>query len=181
MTFRLDRDKAGTLRVHLVRGKRPMLSYGRNASAAVRAEVKAAMAAAGVNVDRETVVIFELLLAWEGGKAMEIGPYCGRGTHLAGTAWVYDDKLLDPNKLPSKAPGGYYRRPVSIGRFNTHYIGGVAHEMGHGFGLPHVCERQADRKTDGRALMGGGNHTYGQEKRGEGPGTFLHPVSAMLL
>jgi hypothetical protein len=29
--------------------------------------------------------------------------------------------------------------------------------------------------------MGGGNHTYGQEKRGEGPGSFLSAVSAMLL
>lgn len=29
--------------------------------------------------------------------------------------------------------------------------------------------------------MGGGNHTYGQEKRKEGPGTFLSEASAMLL
>ena len=88
--------------------------------------------------------------------------------------------MLDPRKLASKRPGGYYHRPVSIGRFNTHYIGGVAHELGHGLSLPHVCERKADRSR-GRALMGGGNHTYGQERRGEGAGTFLSAASAMLL
>ena len=180
LTFGLDRDDAGALRVHLVRGRQPMLAYGRNASGAVRREVKAALAKAGVDIDRETVVIFELLLAWEGGKATEIGPYCGGGNHRTGTAWVYDDALLDPRKLGSKQFGGYYHRPCSVGQFNTHYIGGVAHEMGHGFGLPHVCERKADRSR-GKALMGGGNHTYGQERRGEGPGTFLSAASAMLL
>jgi hypothetical protein len=180
MTFRLDRDEAGKPRVHVVRGRQLMRSYGRSASGAVRREVKAALAKAGLDMDRETVVIFEALLAWAGGKATEIGPYCGGGTHISGTAWVYDDKLLDPNKLGSKQPGGYYHRPCSLGKFNTHYIGGAAHEMGHGFGLPHVCERKADRSR-GKALMGGGNHTYGREKRGEGPGTFLSAASAMLL
>lgn len=180
VTFALDRDAAGTLRVHLVRAKGPMRSYGRNAAGTVRREVKAALAKAGLDIDRETVVIFEALLAWQGGKATEIGPYCGGGTHTSGTAWAYDDKLLDPRKLASKEPGGYYHRPCSIGQFNTHYIGGVAHEMGHGFGLPHVCERRADRGR-GKSLMGGGNHTYGREKRGEGPGAFLAAASAMLL
>ena len=66
MTFRLDRDEAGVLRVHVVRGRRPMRSYGRGASGAIRREVKAALAKAGLNIDRETVVLFETLLAWEG-------------------------------------------------------------------------------------------------------------------
>jgi len=93
---------------------------------------------------------------------------------------VFDDERLDPRKLDSKEPGGYYHRPCSIGQFNTHYIGGVAHELGHALSLPHVCERKADRGR-GKALMGGGNHTYGQEKRGQGPGSFLNANSAMLL
>ena len=180
MTFALDRDGKGKLQIHVVKARQPMRAYGRSASGPVRREVKAALTAKGIDIDRETVVIFQLLLGWEGKKATEIGPYCGGGSHLAGTAWVYDDKLLDARNLPSKAAGGYYHRPVSIGRFNTHYIGGVAHELGHGFGLPHVCERKIDRGK-GKALMGGGNHTYGQEKRGEGPGSFLSDVSAMFL
>ena len=180
MTFRLGRTDKGELRVHVVQARKPMKAYGRNASAAVRNEVRAALARQGVTIDGRTTVIFQTLLAWEGSKAIEIGPYCGGGNHLGGTAWVFDDERLDPRELGSKKPGGYYHRPCSIGQFNTHYIGGVVHELGHALSLPHVCERKTDRGR-GKALMGGGNHTYGQEQRGQGPGAFLNANSAMLL
>jgi len=158
-----------------------MAQYGRNDAGKVRAEVKAALAADGIDADRETLLIFQVLLAWEGNKAIEMGPYVGGGNHLSGTAWVYDDEKLDPRLLDSKRPGGYYGQPCSVGEFNSHYIGGVAHELGHAFGLPHDCQRQAERAKRGLSLMGGGNHSYGQQLRGEGPGSFLSDASAMLL
>jgi hypothetical protein len=179
-TFALERDGQDRLLVHVVQGTHPMLTYGRNASDAVRQEVKAALAKQNTDIDRNTWVIFQVLLRWEGNKATEIGPYVGGGSHLAGTAWVYDDERLDTTLLASKAAGGYYGRPCSIGEFNSHYIGGVAHELGHAFGLPHDCQREQDRGR-GLSLMGGGNHTYGRELRGEGAGTFLSSASAMLL
>lgn len=179
-TFGLDRDEQGRLRMDVVSGKHPMRSYGRNDAGRVREEVKTALAARGIDVDRQTIVIFQTLLAWEGGRAIEIGPYVGGGDQRAGTAWVYDDERLDARLLGSREPGGYYGRPCSVGEFNSHYIGGVAHELGHAFGLPHDCQRVADRAR-GLSLMGGGNHTYGQELRGEGPGSFLTAASAMLL
>jgi hypothetical protein len=180
MTFELDRDEEGRLQIDVVSGNYPMRSYGRNDSQRVRQEVKAAMAARGVDIDRQTIVIFQTLLGWENGRAIEIGPYVGGGDHRTGTAWVYDDERLDAQLLGSKEAGGYYMRPCSVGEFNSHYIGGVAHELGHAFGLPHDCQRVADRAR-GLSLMGGGNHTYGQELRGEGPGSFLSAASAMLL
>ncbi|MCL2624215.1 MAG: NPCBM/NEW2 domain-containing protein, partial [Planctomycetaceae bacterium] len=124
---------------------------------------------------------FQLLLKWEDGKATELGPYVGSGTNLYGTAWVYDDALLDAALLSSKNPGGYYMRPCSIGQFNTHYIGGVAHEMGHAFSLPHDCQLNSEQQTLGTSLMGSGNHTYGKEERNEGKGSFLSASSAMRL
>ena len=81
-TFRLDRDQQGRLRVDLVRGRHPMRSYGRDASGKVRDEVKAGLARQGIDVDRQTLVIFQVLLHWEGNKATEIGPYVGGGNHL---------------------------------------------------------------------------------------------------
>ena len=87
---------------------------------------------------------------------------------------------MDPRLLSFKESRGYYHRPCSLGEFNSHYIGGVTHELGHAFGLPHACQRHDDLQR-GIALMGAGNHPYGNEHRGEGRGTCLTEASAMLL
>lgn len=179
-TFALERDAQGALVIHLAPASHPASAYGRESSAAVRQEVRATLAKRQIDMDRDTWIIFQVLLRWEDGKAMEIGPYVGGGSHLSGTAWVYDDERLDPRLLSSSASGGYYGRPCSLGEFNSHYIGGLAHELGHAFGLPHDCQKKRDHSR-GLSLMGGGNHVYGQELRGEGPGAFLTHAGAMLL
>ena len=50
---------------------------------------------------------------------------------------------------------------------------------------PSACRTIASARPSGLkrglSLMGGGNHTYGQQRRGEGPGTFLTAASAMQL
>ncbi len=178
LTFDLPRDTAGKLDVRLVHGKHDMGAYGRGDSDKVRGEVEAELTTKGIATSQRTLVIFQTLLKWEGSTAVEVGPYVGGGSHLAGTAWVYDDALLDPRKLGSKEPGGFYGRPCSVGEFNSHYVGGVAHELGHALGLPHVAGPRSEPR---HSLMGDGNHTYGEELRNEGSGTYLHPASAMLL
>ena len=181
-TFELEWTAPGKLKLYTVQGKKKQAEYGRNDSRVVRDEVRAAMREQyNIDINNEHIVIFQSLLGWEGNVATEIGPYVGGGGPLSGTAWVYDDPLLDAAKLSSKDPGGYYHRPVSIGQFNTHYIGGVAHELGHAFGLPHDKETDVEREKWGTSLMGSGNHTYGEELRGQGKGTFLSSASALQL
>ena len=51
-TFGLQRDDEGRLRIDVVDGKHPMRTYGRNDSQRVREEVKAALAARGVERGR---------------------------------------------------------------------------------------------------------------------------------
>ncbi|WP_162656009.1 NPCBM/NEW2 domain-containing protein [Tuwongella immobilis] len=180
-TFELDRDAKGALRIHSVQAKGPMRNYGRNDASKVRAEVKDALAKQGVNIDQETIVIFQLLLEWNGKKATEIGPFVGGGGPRSGTAWVYDDVRLDPRFLSSKQPGGYYQGYCTLGKFNTEYIGGLAHELGHALGLPHDRQQDRDGARFGASLMGSGNHAYGENLRGEGKGAFLSPASALPL
>jgi hypothetical protein len=181
LSFPLERHPDGTLNIHIVRAQQPMQAYGRDSHDQVRQEVKEALALNRIHIDQETIIIFQLLLAWQNGVATEVGPFVGYGTPHYGTAWVYDDALLDPLQLTSCAPGGYYGQPCSVGQFNTHYLGGVAHELGHALGLPHDCEGDQEQAQRGYSLMGRGNHTYGQELRGQGKGTFLSAASALPL
>ena len=182
MTFGLEWNAPDKLKMYEVRGKKKQEEYGRDDASVVRSEVRDALSAQyGIDADREYLVIFQLLLKREGDQSIEIGPYVGGGGPLSGTAWVYDDDRLDADLLVSKEPGGYYHGHCSLGQFNTHYIGGVAHEMGHAFSLPHVREWDSQRSGMGNALMGSGNHTFGKELRNEGPGTFLSETSALRL
>jgi hypothetical protein len=180
LSFELERDLEGGLQIYTVWGQKPMRHYHRQTYDNVRNEVKKALARQGIEADHETMIIFQLLLEWQQGQAREIGPYVGCGNAGSGTAWVYDDAKLDAQHLASCAAGGYYGQPCSLGEFNSHYIGGVAHELGHAFGLPHDCECSHDQHR-GYSLMGCGNHSYGQEQRGEGNGTFLSAASALPL
>lgn len=185
MAFEIDRDANKALRVHTVQGSEPMRGYDRKdadkARDKVRKEVKEALSKAGLDFERETVLIFQVLLEWQGAKAVEIGPFSGGGNAHKGSALVFDDARLDPRLLPSKQPGGYYNRPVSLGEFNTHQLGGIAHELGHAFGLAHERERLSEQLRKGWSIMGGGNHTYGRELRGEGRGAFLTAAAAFPL
>ena len=181
-TFALEWAEPGRLQVYFVRGQRNQLEYGRTDWFVVRDEVREAIQNQyGWDINDEHIIIFQSLLRWENGRAIELGPFVGGGSALSGTAWVYDDPLLDAALLSSREPGGYYHRPVSIGQFNTHYIGGVAHELGHAFGLPHDRETDEQRRTIGASLMNDGNHHYGNEYRNQGLGTFLSAASALPL
>lgn len=177
-TFALERDDAGKLIVHRVDGQFDKDEYGRNSHGKIHGEIVRAFTAEGKPTRDRVFMMITPLLIWDGDRATEHGPYVGGGSHLGGAASAYDDPLLGPENLSSKESGGYYHRPVSVGDFNSHYIGGIAHELGHAFSLPHVCQRGTDRAT---ALMGSGNHTYGNNLRGEGTGTFLTANSAMFL
>ena len=81
-------------------------------------------------------------------------------------------------KKPLITDGEYGR--ISLGKHNSIFIGGIAHELGHALGLPH-CRGSADEIQSGTALMGSGNRTYGDEIRNEGSGTFLSRAHALRL
>ena len=181
MTFNLDREANKQLKIIMVQGNEPMLAYGRESQNKVRGEVREAFEQIGLEFEREIVIIFQVLLVREPGKTTEIGAFKGGGDGYKGSAVVFDDIRLDAALLGSTQPDNYSEGRKSIGDFNTGYIGGSAHELGHAFGLAHDAERPILRERIGRSLMGRGNRSYGEELRREGPGAFLSAASAFAL
>ena len=196
MTFTLPRDAHGKLIIHLVKGKEPEAAFpgwkGRNGGNTgapeggdkVKRECEPTLKAAGISYDRETVLIFCHLATWDE-KARTFrhhSPYFGLWNQQGGMCFAADWANQNLDNLTRKEPtlnDGEYGN-MTLGKHTTIFIGGIAHELGHAFMLPHCGERW-DEKALGTSLMGMGNHTYREERRDEGKGSFLTMASAMRL
>ena len=139
----------------------------------------------GLDPDKEENCDFCNMSNWEGEARMSQNSKNTKpaGMKQRGTAWQVDSPLLDLALLDAREPllqDGQYGR-ISPGRYNSIFIGGVIHELGHALGLPHNRERPDQKEALGTALMGSGNRTYGEERRGEGKGTTLTLGEALRL
>jgi hypothetical protein len=195
-TFTLPRDAQRKLIIHLVKGKEPDVNFpgwkGRNGGNTgdpaggemVKRDCEPVLRKAGISFDRETVLIFCHLALYDekAGTFRHHSPYFGNWNQQSGLCFAADWAQQDLQNLTRTEPklsDAEYGR-MSLGKHMTIFIGGVAHELGHAFALPHCGERW-DEKDLGTSIMGGGNHTYREERRGEGKGSFLTMGSAMLL
>ncbi len=185
MTFSLDFEEDGLVKMYLVKGKRPYASYNVESGARIRDECAPTLKEAGIEIENETIVLFCNMSNWDPDKRImtQNSPYYASGGLRRGTAWQVDSELLDSKRLSEKEPtlnDGQYGR-ISVGKYNSIFVGGVCHELGHALGLPHNRERPDERAMFGTSLMGSGNRTYGDELRGEGRGTFLTLADGLRL
>lgn len=183
-SINLPTDKDGKLILHTVRGVHPAEHYGKASGNEIRTECGPTLQKARIQSNDETVVIFCNLAEWDAEKLQfrHNSPYYAGGSYRKGTAWQLDSPELDVPNLKLKQPlirDGEYGR-ISLGKHNSIFIGGIAHELGHALGLPH-CKARPDEAARGTALMGSGNRTYGDELRGEGQGTVLSFAHALRL
>jgi hypothetical protein len=182
-TIRLKYEKKQLL-IHRVRGQHPTEHYKMESGSEIRKESLPVLKEAGIDADKETIFILCNLAEWDADKLSfkHKSPYYAGGSFRSGTAWQLDSPELDTRNLSKKQPmiqDGQYGR-ISLGKHNSIFIGGMAHELGHALGLPH-CTARPDESVKGEALMGSGNRTYGDELRREGKGTFLTLAHALRL
>lgn len=185
MTIRLDHAPDGQMKVHVVKGRQPYAKYDVQSGSQIRTECLTTLRAAGIDPEKETIVIFCNMSNWDAGKRTisQNSPYYAGGSNRSGTAWQVDSPILDLDSLAKKEPrvrDGQYG-DISIGRYNSIFIGGVCHELGHALGLPHNKQRPDEEAAFGTALMGSGNRTYGENLRGEGKGSFLTLAHGLKL
>lgn len=102
-------------------------------------------------------------------------PYYGKGNSTYGISQVVDIELLDSKLLKDTIQRVMYsellvdHRTCSYAEFNSWYIGGIAHELGHVFGLPHDFGQPTEIGASTISLMGefGSHHFRDYLWRGE--------------
>lgn len=185
LTIRLDHEGDGKMKVHVVKSRLPYEKFEVQSGSQIRTECLPVLREAGLDPEKETIVIFCNMSNWdpEKGTIDQNSPYYASGTNRNGTAWQVDSPILNLDSLAKKEPrvkDGQYG-DISIGRYNSIFIGGVCHELGHALGLPHNEARSDEAAAFGTALMGSGNRTYGENLRGEGKGSFLGLTHGLKL
>ena len=152
-TFNLDHDTDGKLVIHLVKGQQPESAFpgwaernGGNTGAPVGGEIvmresRSILEKAGVRPDHETILYFCNLATWDE-KTLTFhhhSPYFGYSTQTSGRCFALDTVIQDVASFSKTEPilkDAEWGRE-SLGKFNTIFIGGIAHELGHAFSLPH--------------------------------------------
>jgi hypothetical protein len=176
----------GRLAIHVVRGKGVASDYHHDSGSKTAGEIRAALKSI-MDLDREHVLVFYALCHQEAdGRYVFDAPYYGSGTAAGGLGHAADGELLDPARLRETNRNivykehNYERMEQTVAAFNSMYLGGTAHELGHGLGLPHDAGNDAEA-TFGTSLMGHGNLTYRQEMWGGGKPVFLARATALQL
>ncbi|MGB7325091.1 MAG: hypothetical protein WBD31_09480 [Rubripirellula sp.] len=184
LPFEMEGDR---FKFHLVKGAKPAAAYNHEAGNEIAAELRPALDGV-IDFSAEHVLVMHGLCDEEGdGRFVFYAPYYGWGNQKNGLCHAADCRLLDPALLTHTKQKIVYtehyypRMDQSVALFNTWYLGGTAHELGHGIGLPHNNGTPEEKTWLATSLMGRGNHHYRSERWGGTRPSFLSRSCALLL
>ncbi|MBI1373494.1 MAG: hypothetical protein GC159_12265 [Phycisphaera sp.] len=177
VTMNLERDADGLVKLHM--GKLPFDLASRTKEnngethRACESIAKSLLSEVGVDFNRSFVLMLTTIPDDHGAA-----PFYGVILQNRGVCFAVDAPWVDSAYTQTDGPKVW--KGKRAGPANSALIGGIAHEMGHGLGLPHSDEPAAE-KSFGESLMASGNYSWREEARGKGCGTYLLDTDAMLL
>lgn len=129
--------------ITVVKGDHDSNYYGEGSNAQLQSEI---FKNSGGKIDfanDHVLVLTGLNYVREDGVIVFHSPYNGSGSSERGVCYASDSEMLDPKYLTDKTTRmRFSERPTMykeclVAEFNSWYIGGIAHEMGHMLGLYH--------------------------------------------
>lgn len=116
-------------------------------------------------------------------------PYHGTGSSINGVCMVADCEKLDTRLLRDTVQKMTFsemaveKKTCSVAEFNSWYIGGIAHEMGHIFGLPHDFGGPDEFDSQHTSMMGefGSRHFRDYLWKGEKSSEFTTASILQLM
>lgn len=145
---------------HFVKGDSSSKSYNIKSGPVIINEIRR-KTAGSIDLSKDYILVINSL--WykrNDGTYVFHSPYFGMGSSINGICMVADCELLDPLLLKNKTQKMKFSemtvalKECPVSEFNSWYIGGIAHEMAHIFGLPHDFGNKLELESSTISLMG---------------------------
>ena len=138
------------------------ISQNYNIKSGVRIQMEIWKKAKGkIDLSKDHVLVINgLSFKKDDGTYVFHSPYHGTGSLVNGICHVADCEQLDSKLLTDSVKRMVFsemmikRKACSVAEFNSWYIGGIAHELGHVFGLPHDYGQPSEFDSKHISLMG---------------------------
>lgn len=171
---------------YLIKGSSPSKDYTQNSGQTIQNEIYN-QTNGQIDFSKDHVLIINGLCDKKSdGTYVFHSPYHGTGNSISGVCHVADCELLDSRLLTNKTQRMVFSemavnlKECSVAEFNSWYIGGIAHEMGHLFGLPHDFGHPAELDSTTISLMGEYGSRHFRDYLWEGKRSAIFSTASIL-